>query len=228
MTATNSPARTDGQDFELVTRLEQLCVAVISDCLDEAGYRSNAMHPRIGPLYRGCKAAGFAHTVEVIPVEPRERSSAAYAGELQAVAALQAGDVMVTSRCDGAAYWGELLANASRARGARGVITDGFARDVDALEALGFPSFVAGVDPRDSHGRLDVVAHGDPVTCGDVIVEQGDLVLADRDGVVAIPIATAESVITAAENKVRREGEMRESLRSGMPIEEAFARHKVL
>ena len=100
--------------------------------------------------------------------------------------ALEPGDVMVVSTCRGS-YWGELLATASRLRGARGIVVDAYTRDTLALIEMGFPTFAAGIHCADSLGRIDVDGFDVPVSCGGVDVVPGDLVLGDHDGVVVVP-----------------------------------------
>src|SRR2546425_13203048 len=110
------------RDLALVDRLGSLYTAVVSDTLDRLGIRGNAMEPHIRPLYAQAKAAGFAATVHCIAMDaPSANREDWYRCELQAVDALEPGDVMVVSSCSGC-YWGELLATASRVRGARGIV----------------------------------------------------------------------------------------------------------
>src|SRR5256884_2468839 len=168
------------------------------------------MAPRIRPLTRETTLAGYAATVHCIEVDgPPVDSEDWYKGELEAVDALQPGDVMVVSTCRGC-YWGELLATASRYRGARGIVVDGWTRDTLALIEMNFPTFVAGISPEDSLGRIEVDAVGVPIECGDVTVHPGDLVVADHDGVVVVPSALAQEVVALAEGKVSRENLVRE------------------
>jgi regulator of RNase E activity RraA len=87
---------------------------------------------------------------------------------------------------------------------------------------------VAGISPEDSLGRIDVDAIGIPVECGGVTVHPGDLVLADHDGVVVVPSAVAEQVVTRAEEKVAGENLVREKLAEGMPVLEAFRTYGVI
>jgi 4-hydroxy-4-methyl-2-oxoglutarate aldolase len=212
----------------LLERLDRLYPAVVSDCLDRAGFRSSAMAPRIRPLYPEARICGFASTVHAIEVSsPPSDPDDHYKGELQAVDALSDGDVMIVSTVDGS-YWGELLATASRYRGARGIVVDGYTRDTLALIEMRFPTFVAGINCQDSLGRLDVDAVGVPVECGGVHVEQGDLVLGDHDGVVVVPLAAADEVLTMAEEKVAGENLVRTKLAEGMPVWEAFRTYGVI
>jgi 4-hydroxy-4-methyl-2-oxoglutarate aldolase len=212
----------------LLERLERLYPAVVADCLDKVGCRGNVMDPRIRPLYPEAHMAGFASTVHCVEVSrpPADRDDY-YKGELQAVDALRPGDVMVVSTVAGS-YWGELLATASRYRGARGIVVDGYTRDTLQLIDMQFPTFVAGVSAHDSLGRIDVEAVGVPISCGGVQVEQGDLILADFDGVVVVPAAVADEVIGLAEEKVAGENLVRSKLAEGMPVWEAFRTYGVI
>jgi 4-hydroxy-4-methyl-2-oxoglutarate aldolase len=213
---------------ELLERLERLYPAVVADCLDKVGRRTQVMAPRIRPLFPQARMAGFASTVHAVKVSsPPANPDDYYRGELQAVDALGEGDIMVVSTVEGS-YWGELLATASRYRGARGIVVDGYTRDTLALIEMGFPTFVAGISCHDSLGRLDVDAVGVPIECGGVHVEQGDLVLADFDGVVVVPAAVAEDVIALAEEKMSGENLVREKLAEGMPVWDAFRTYGVI
>jgi 4-hydroxy-4-methyl-2-oxoglutarate aldolase len=216
------------RNLALIDRLGRLHPAVVADCLDRLGARSQVLDPGIRPLYPGAKVAGFAATVRCVEIDavPANRDDW-YRGELAAVDALQPGDVMVVSTCR-ASYWGELLATAARYRGARGIVADAYTRDTLALIEMGFPTFAAGIHCADSLGRIDVDAVGITVTCGGVEVAPGDLVLGDHDGVVVIPSQLAEEVIGQAEAKVEGENRVREKLAEGMPVAEAFRTYGVI
>jgi 4-hydroxy-4-methyl-2-oxoglutarate aldolase len=212
----------------LLERLERLYPAVVADCLDKVGYRGNVMDPRIRPLYPEARMAGFASTVHAVqvaglPADPDDY----YKGELQAVDALRADDIMIVSTMEGS-YWGELLATASRYRGARGIVVDGYTRDTLQLIEMQFPTFVAGISCHDSLGRIDVDAVGVSIECGGVRVEQDDLVLGDFDGVVVVPAAVAVEVISLAEEKVSGENLVRTKLAEGMPVWDAFRTYGVI
>jgi 4-hydroxy-4-methyl-2-oxoglutarate aldolase len=228
---TSSPAPPTGagaRDLDLVQRLTRLHVAVVSDCLDAVGVRHNTMHRRIRPLAETFRLAGYAVTVQLEPVDaPPDNRADYYKGEIAAVDALHPGDVMVVSTCEGS-YWGELLATSCRARGANGLVADAWTRDTLPLLTMGFPAFVAGIDPTDSLGRTDVRAWNVPITCGDVTVQPQDMVIADNDGVAVIPGALAEDVIARAEAKIGAESTMRADLAAGMPLGEAFQLHGIL
>ncbi|MFN4258063.1 MAG: RraA family protein [Gemmataceae bacterium] len=209
-----------------VERLEKLYTAVVADVLDRLGQRNQVMKADLRPLFPQAKLAGFALTVQTVPARDLAPAEP-YKGELAAVDALQAQDVMVVSECHWS-FWGELLSTAARYRGCRGVVIDGHTRDTLAIQAMGFPVFCRGIHPADSLGRLDVAAHNVPIACGGVTVFPGDLVLADHDGIVVVPRAYAEKALTAAEEKVRGENLVRQKLAEGMSATEAFQRYGIL
>lgn len=216
------------RDLALLERLGRLHPAVVSDCLDKLGHRAQVLAPHIRPLAREMRVAGYASTVHCVEVDgvPSDRDDW-YRGELSAVDALQPGDVMVVSTCRGS-YWGELLATASRHRGARGVVADAYTRDTLALVELGFPTFAAGIHCADSLGRIDVDEVGTRIVCGGVEVGPGDLVLGDNDGVVVIPAELGAEMVELAEAKLAGEDLVREKLAAGMPVSEAFRTYGVI
>jgi 4-hydroxy-4-methyl-2-oxoglutarate aldolase len=216
------------RDLALIERLERLYPAVVADCLDRLGVRMQVLEPHIRPLYADAKVAGYAATVHCVDVEavPEDRADW-YRGEMSAVDSLQPGDVMVVSTCRGS-YWGELLATASRYRGARGLVADAYTRDTLALTEMRFPTFAAGIHCADSLGRIDVDAVGVRIACGGVEISPGDLVLGDNDGVVVIPASLGAEVIGLAEEKVSGEDLVRAKLAEGMPVSEAFRTYGVI
>lgn len=207
-------------------RLAKLYTPVVADVLDKLGFRNQSFHPRVRPLWPEAKAAGVALTVQTCPARDLVPAHP-YAGELAAVDALAPGDVLVVSE-SGCSFWGELLSTAAKYRGCRGVVLDGPTRDSLAIRDMAFPVFHHGFHPADSLGRLDVVGHNVPVVCGGVLVNPGDLILADHDGVVAVPRAAADEALRLAEEKVSGENLVRRALEGGMTTTEAFARFGIL
>lgn len=207
-------------------RLAALHTPLIADALDRLGHRDQAMRPEIRPLFPGARAAGVARTVRTIPA-PEIAPAEPYKGEMAAVDDLRPGDVMVVSECE-ASFWGELLSTAARYRDCRGIVIDGYTRDTRAIAAMAFPVFCRGIHPADSLGRCDVAEHDVPIRCGGVLVRPGDLILADEDGIVAIPQEVAEQTLASAEEKDRGENLVRRALAEGMPVTEAFRRYGIL
>src|ERR671913_594694 len=183
--------RQDPQFLPLIR--EKLYVAVLSDVLDELGYRDQALPPHIRPLDETLVMAGFARTGlyrDVYHVRPGENP---YELEIALIDDLRPGEVPVLA-CGASgriAPWGELLSTASRARGAAGCLTDGLVRDIKAIRRMGFPVFHGGIGPLDSKGRGMVVELDCKVDCGGVLVAPGDWVFGDADGAVGGPAAGA-------------------------------------
>lgn len=209
---------------------ERLFTAVLSDVLDAAGHRSQAMRAGVRPLDEALVMVGRARTglyMDVYHVAPGENP---YALEIELVDDLKPGEVVVlaTGASGRIAPWGELLSTASRARGAAGCVTDGLVRDVRAIRALQFPVFAGGIGPLDTRGRGKVMAIDVPVECGGVRVEPGQLVFGDADGVVVVPRPIEDEVLRAAFAKVDGEDRTREALRRGEKLADVFARHGIL
>ena len=209
---------------------ERLFTAVLSDVLDAAGRRSQAMRPGVRPLDESLVMVGRARTglyADVYHVEPGENP---YELEIRLVDDLRTGEIVVLAAGASGriAPWGELLATASRARGAAGCVTDGLVRDIRAIRELKFPVFAGGIGPLDTKGRGKVTAIDVPVECGGVRVESGDLVFGDADGVVVVPRAIEADILAAALVKVEGEDRTREALARGEKLADVFARHGIL
>ncbi len=206
----------------------KLKAAVISDILDHLGARKQAMRADIRPVYQGAIVVGRAYTV--LSANMFQVIDDPYKGEIEAADSLKPNDIMVvcTNRSTSTCFWGELLSTAARARGARGTVIDGYTRDVAQIIAMQFPTFAAGMSVVDSMGRSIVVDHGCPVNCGDVLVNTGDIVFGDIDGVVVIPKELEGEVIPLALEKVGKENLTRNELLKGAMLKDVYAKYGVL
>jgi regulator of RNase E activity RraA len=206
----------------------ELYTAVISDTLDKVGYRDQAMTADIRPVFTGAKIIGRAHTV--LSSDVYQIKDDPYALEIAAIDSVPVNGVVVasTNKSTRTCVWGELLSTATRARGGRGAIIDGHVRDVAMIEQMDFPVFGTGMRPVDSNGRGMIVSYAEPVVCGGVLVNEGDIVFADIDGIVVIPQAVEEEVIRLAREKVASESSMREWLAEGRTLREAFDHFGIL
>lgn len=219
-------SRTRDQLDQLAGRLY---AAAISDALDALGSTEHVLRPQIRPVVAlprpliGRAATASAVPVDAVPARP-------YSTLLEAIDLLAPGEVWVVA-ADGqtrSAIFGGLLATAAQARGAAGCIVDGAVRDTRELERLEFPTFATGCSPADSRGRDEVVAHGCPIRCGGVTIHPGDLIVADRDGVVVVPSALEDRAIERALAKVEGEQGMRSELANGVPVAQAFEKYGIL
>ena len=222
----NRRTLTDAERFDMMA--QRLYAAVISDALDAAGYREQALHHTLRPLHPETIVVGRA--MPVLCVDVYELPDAPYQQEIAAVDSLKPDDVLVcsTNGSTRICFWGELLSTAAQARGARGAIIDGFIRDARQILAMGFPVFATGFSPVDSNGRGEVIAYNVPITCGGVTVHPGDIVFGDIDGVVVIPQAVETAVIQAALEKVSGENRTRDALRAGATLAEVYAKYGIL
>ena len=205
-------------------RFEAIYTAALADILDARGLRTQTLPPSIRPLERGMKLAGPAFTVR-----GRPSATASYDASLrkvlQMLGEVPAGHVAVYACAhDVSAHLGELSVTSLAARGVAGCVLDGGCRDVSFIVELGFPVFCAHVTPEDSTGRWELEATQEPVSIGDVLVEPGDWVVGDEDGVIVVPSAIAESVLAEAETKAATESEIRVAVRDGMTPLEAYER----
>ncbi len=134
-----------------------------------------------------------------------------------AVAQCQPGDVIIaaTDGFTGTSVVGDLLLGIARNRGAIGFVTDGLVRDQNDIEAVGLACYAAGATPN-SPARNGPGSVGLPVQCGGLPIASGDIVVADRDGVVIVPQAQAGSVIAQLEKVRAAEAAMLAKVKGGL------------
>jgi 4-hydroxy-4-methyl-2-oxoglutarate aldolase len=214
-------------DFDALSRTTYS--AVYSDACDAAGLRSQTLEPG-ARLLAGPSGVliGWARTALSLPVtQAPERP---YGGEVDFIDSLGPNDLVVMD-CSRqpAAAWGELFSTAALARGARGALIDGYARDLDKIDTLGrFPVFGRGARPTDSLGRVSIGAVDVPVCVFGLTVHPGDLVVADRDGVAVVPRAHAKDMMDRASTKAATENSARGLLLEGGYLRDVWETYRVL
>ena len=216
-----------------------LYTAVVSDILDGLGHRDHTLDPAIRLLGGSAGSAGSAGTAGVVVAgwanpflvaEAGEIPAEPYTGEIAALDDLAPGEVVLVAAGGSAraACWGELFSTAARARGARGTVIDGYCRDQRRIMGMGYPVWCRGGLPLDCKGRTAVTAWRQPAVVGGLLVQPGDLVVADVDGVVVVPAGLAPEVVQRAAQKAEKENGLRDALAQGSTLRDAYDRFGVL
>jgi 4-hydroxy-4-methyl-2-oxoglutarate aldolase len=223
-----TPFANDQERFDWIR--QRLYVPAVCDILDALGHRQQAMHQRLRPLDpANCTIVGRARTFRwmetdyIVDEDP-------YGLEIDAMDSLKSGDVAVhsTDYAGSNAPWGELMSTVAKRNGASGCICDSQIRDCQKIIQMNFPVFYQGIRPLDSQGRGRVMAYDVPVKCGEVLVNPGELVFADFDGVVVIPRPVEDEVLRRAEEKVGKENESRRELLAGRTLRAVYDKYGVL
>jgi 4-hydroxy-4-methyl-2-oxoglutarate aldolase len=182
--------------------------ATVSDLHEAMAARCGLMSSRMRPLNRGIRIAGPAVTAFCAPGDNLMMHRALYLS--------QPGDVLVVvcAAETSGAQWGDIAARYAVHKGLAGVVVQGCIRDTDTLEEMRFPVWSTAISParpeKRGHGSVNV-----PVSCDGVIVNPGDLVVADGDGVLCVPRGAAADTIARARQRAAREEAFADAIRAG-------------
>ena len=213
---------------------ERLFTAVIGDVMDTAGLDRQFLPPDIRALSPDSVVVGRA--MPVLEADCRG-DTVAHSGQqdgfglmFRALDEMKAGEVYL---CTGAslryALWGGLMSTRARLLGAAGAVLDGFHRDTREILALGFPVFSRGAYAQDQRRRGRVIDYRCPVEFGNgTRVDPGDIVVGDVDGVLVIPSARAEEIVSAALAKVAGEDAVRGMIERNESTGSVFARTGIM
>ncbi|HHV64256.1 MAG TPA: 4-carboxy-4-hydroxy-2-oxoadipate aldolase/oxaloacetate decarboxylase [Peptococcaceae bacterium] len=189
----------------------------ICDCNGKVGN----MDPAIKPIDPKCKLVGRAVTVQCNPRDNLIMHKAIYEAK--------PGDVIVYSIGGyvGAGPFGDIMACACQERGIAGVVIDGACRDAEDMQEMGFPVFCRALNPggtlKESIGTINK-----PIVCGGIVVNPGDIIVGDRDGVVVVPAEKAYEVLEKTKALAAKEMEIKELLKAGKTTLEIYGFDKIL
>jgi regulator of RNase E activity RraA len=219
--------------FELIKK--ELFTAVVGDVLDKLGYLNQFLPPAIMPLDKRMRLVGRAMPVlEADVFAPVHDSVGPLARKqfgllFEALDDLREGEIYIaTGSSFRYALWGGLMSTRAQHLKAAGAVLDGFVRDSNEIEGLGFTVFSRGTYAQDQGPRGKVIDWRCPIEIEGIRIMPGDLLFGDREGVLVIPRAVEEEAVNRALEKVRTENQVAVAIRRGMSTVEAFATFGVM
>lgn len=229
--ATTADPPTDMQ--QICTRYKRLYAGLIFDVLEHLGHANQALCHEITPISPEMKLAGPAFTFKGTTTAVKDESLRFR--RLNALKEMKHPCIEVRDRTTpfNVALYGELSATSAAARGAVGALIDGGTRDSGMLISMGFPVFARYRSPIEAFGRVITLAHQVPILLSGelsetVVVNPGDFIFGDIDGVLVIPKALTISVLLEAERIAGIEDEARVDFKKGDDPVEVFKRHRRL
>lgn len=204
---------------KMLDRLAALDTNTVSDALDFLGLPGATVGLR--PLWNCPKIVGRASTVLLAP-----KSDNAPTLHLitPVVEKINTDDrvLVIAGGIDGISCWGDILANAAACKKVRGTVIDGFSRDIDGSESIGYPVFGRGVTMMSARNRVVQINAAVTINVAGIDVSEDDYVIADHCGTVFVPDAHIEKVVELGERIARRQDGMVEAVRSGRSVTEVM------
>jgi regulator of RNase E activity RraA len=195
-------------EAQLVEQFRGLAAANISDVQGKQG----TLDARIKPIYHPMEhLCGTVFTVKARPGDNLLATKAIHMAQPGDVIVISGGFDMTLS------VWGGVMAAMARQKGIAGVVTDGLVRDVAEIRASGLPVFAIGLTPvgptKEGAGQINL-----PISCGGVVVNPGDIVVGDEDGVVVVRRQDAVAVLERTHARMRLEAAWFEQIARGETI----------
>lgn len=203
----------------LLDRLAALDTNTVSDALDFLGLPGATVGLR--PLWNCPKIVGRASTVLLGPKSDIAPTVHLITPVIEQVATDDR-VLVIAGGIEGISCWGDIIANAASRKHIRGTVIDGFSRDIDGSEAIGYPVYGKGVTMISARNRVVQVDAGVTLNVAGVSVSEDDYVIADTCGSVFVPQAVIEKVLDLGERIARRQDGMVQAVRSGRSVVEVM------
>ena len=214
---------------------DELFVAAMGDVLDTMGYQHQFLPAGIAPLEKSMRIVGRAMPVlEADVINDGQTSAGPLSGKpfglmLEALDDLKPGEIYIATGASlRYALWGGLMSTRAQHLKAAGAILDGYVRDANEIEHLGFTVFCRGTYAQDQGVRGQVIDYRCCIEIEGVRIAPGDLLFGDREGVLVIPRAVEAEAVQKALEKVRTENKVADAIRNGMSACEALATFGVM
>lgn len=198
-----------------LARAGKLDTTSISDALDRLGIAGQCLN--IKPLDHRFRLVGRAYTILYGPAGNPPGTVGDYIDDVEPGAVV----VLDNGGRENATVWGDILTWVAHRRGIAGTVIDGACRDTHLSRELGYPIYSRSYSMRTGKDRVQVEAVNGPVNVGDARVAAGDLLRGDADGVLVIPRAHEDAVLSAAEEIDAIEQQIRAALNQGITLAEA-------
>lgn len=203
----------------LLNRLAALDTNTVSDALDFLGLPGATVGLR--PLWNCPRIVGRASTVLLAPKSDNVPTVHLITPVIEQIASDDR-VLVIAGGIEGISCWGDILANAAAGKHVRGTVIDGFSRDIDGSEGIGYPVYGRGVTMISARNRVVQIDAGVTITVAGIDVSEDDYLIADTCGTVFIPQAEIENVLNLGERIARRQDGMVEAVRSGRSVAEVM------
>lgn len=207
----------DRPSKDIINKLSEFGVAVIADSMGRYG----AMEHYIRPVARGIRMSGPALTVQTYRSDNLLLHVGLHLAEEGDILVVNAGEVT------NAGLWGGLMTTMALHKKLGGIVTDGAIRDSEEIIEKNFPAFSKSICPlggfKDEPGSVNV-----PISCGGVVVNPGDIIIGDDDGIAVIPKEKAAEVLELCKNTLDKEQRIEKAMGEGKTLFELLGLYEKL